>query len=76
MFNRKGGNDIGDKWIYDSRLNYFKNIDFENLQDGIQLMQFIDPRKIKKITRSNKIIDKDGKLVVNNYKEYYVIMNW
>ena len=50
----------------------FKNIDFENLQDGIQSLQFIDPRKIKKITESNKIIDKDtSKLVVNNYKEYF-----
>lgn len=71
MFNRKG-HDIARKWIYDSRLNYFKNIDFENLQDGIQSLQFIDPRKIKKITESNKIIDKDtSKLVVNNYKEYF-----
>lgn len=71
LFNRKG-HDIFRRWFVDSRVNYFKNIDSSNPGEGIQSLQFIDPRKIKKVTESNRIIDKvTGKLVTNSYKEYF-----
>lgn len=71
LFNRKGHN-IFKKWLVDSRLNYYKNIDLERPELGIQSLQYIDPRKIKKVQESNKIVDnKTSKLVVNNYKEYF-----
>lgn len=71
MFNRKG-HSIFKRWLVDSRLNYYKNIDYENLQEGIQSLQFIDPRKIKKISETNRVIDKEtSKLIINNYKEYF-----
>lgn len=71
MFNSKG-HDIFKRWLVDSRVNYYKNVDFQSLTDGIQSLQFIDPRKIKKVTESNKLIDKNSqRLIVNNYKEYF-----
>lgn len=71
MFHRKG-HDIFRRWFVDSRVNYFKNIDSDNPGEGIQSLQFIDPRKIKKVTESNRVIDKvTGKLVTNSYKEYF-----
>ena len=71
LFHRKG-HDIFRRWFVDSRVNYFKNIDSDNPGEGIQSLQFIDPRKIKKVTESNRVIDKvTGKLVTNSYKEYF-----
>lgn len=70
-FNRKG-QDIFKRWFVDSRTNYYKVIDNENPYDGIKSLTFIDPRKIKKVQESNRVIDKEtGKLVINNYKEFF-----
>lgn len=71
LFNKRG-HDIFKRWFVDSRINYFKNIDLENPQEGIQSLQFIDPRKIKKVTESNRVVDKTtGRLITNSYKEYF-----
>lgn len=71
MFNRKG-HDIFKRWYVDSRINYYKVIDMDNLSDGIQALTYIDPRKIKKVQESNRAIDPEtGKLVINNYKEFF-----
>ena len=71
VFNRKG-HDIFKRWLVDGRANYYKVIDTENLQDGIQSLTYIDPRKIKKVQESNRKIDPDtGKLIINNYKEFF-----
>lgn len=71
IFNRKG-HDIFKRWLVDGRANYYKVIDTENLQDGIQSLTYIDPRKIKKVQESNRKIDPEtGKLIINNYKEFF-----
>lgn len=70
-FNRKG-QDIFKRWFVDSRTNYYKVINNENPHEGIKSLTFIDPRKIKKVQESNRVIDKEtGKLVINNYKEFF-----
>ena len=71
VFNRKG-HDIFKRWMVDGRLNYYKVIDTNALHDGIQSLTYIDPRKIKKVQESNRKIDQEtGKLIVNNYKEFF-----
>lgn len=71
IFNRKG-HDIFKRWIVDGRLNYYKVIDVDFLQEGIQSLTYIDPRKIKKVQESNRKIDPEtGKLIINNYKEFF-----
>lgn len=71
LFNRKG-HDIFKRWLVDGRINYYKIVDSDNITDGIQALTYIDPRKIKKVQESNRVIDKDtGKLIVNNYKEFF-----
>ena len=71
IFNRKG-HDIFKRWLVDGRANYYKVIDTDNLQDGIQSLTYIDPRKIKKVQESNRKIDPEtGKLIINNYKEFF-----
>lgn len=70
-FNRKG-HDIFKRWLVDSRINYYKLIDNDNLEDGIQGLTYIDPRKIKKVQESNRTIDPDTRaLVINDYKEFF-----
>ena len=71
LFNRKG-HDIFKRWLVDGRINYYKIIDTDNINNGIQALTYIDPRKIKKVQESNRVIDPDtGKLIVNNYKEFF-----
>lgn len=71
LFNRKG-HDIFKRWLVDGRINYYKIIDTDNINDGIQALTYIDPRKIKKVQESNRVIDPaTGKLIVNNYKEFF-----
>lgn len=70
-FNRKG-HDIFKRWLVDSRINYYKLIDNDNIEDGIQGLTYIDPRKIKKVQESNRTIDPDTRaLVINDYKEFF-----
>lgn len=70
-FNRKG-HDIFKRWLVDSRINYHKLIDNDNIADGIQALTFIDPRKIKKVQESNRTIDPNTRaLVINDYKEFF-----
>lgn len=71
LFSRKG-HDIFKRWLVDGRLNYYKVLDTENLEEGIQALTYIDPRKIKKVRESNRKIDPEtGKFVINNYKEFF-----
>ena len=41
--------DIFRRWYIDGRLHYHKMIDFENPQDGIKELRYIDALKIKKV---------------------------
>lgn len=71
LFNRRG-HDIFKRWFVDSRINFFKNIDLEHPEEGIQSLQFIDPRKIKKVTETKREVDPTtGRLITNSYKEYF-----
>lgn len=71
LFSRKG-HDIFKRWLVDGRLNYYKVIDTDKPEEGIQALTYIDPRKIKKVRESNRKIDPEsGKFVINNYKEFF-----
>lgn len=71
LFARKG-HDIFKRWLVDGRLNYYKVIDENEIDLGIQSLNYIDPRKIKKVKETNRSVDPEtGHLIVNNYKEFF-----
>jgi hypothetical protein len=61
-------------WYVDGRLFYQKVIDVNNPKDGIIGLNYIDPRKIKKVReRRNINSDKlDAKTVFPKFSEYYL----
>lgn len=72
MFNRRG-HEIFKRWYVDGRLNYFVTVDKENPKDGIQSVQYIDPRKIKRVREIQRAYDKDSKVIsVMGERTYYL----
>ena len=72
MFNRKGY-DIFKRWYIDGRLNYFINIDNENPKLGIQSLQYVDPRKIKKVREVVRAYDPTSQaMLVTGEREYFI----
>lgn len=72
MFDRRG-HDIFRRWFVDGRINYFVGIDAEKPSDGIQYLQYVDPRKIKKIKEVERLYDPKLKQVfVKKAKTYFV----
>lgn len=72
--------DIFRKFYIDGRLNYEVVVDTQNLQDGIQELKYIDPRKIRKVrevVQANN--SKIGQIVSSNdltqIKDEYFIYN-
>lgn len=70
--------DIYRRWYIDGRLYYHVIIDNNNLQDGIQELRFIDPRKIRKVrevikkrqqTQNN---DVNAAVIQKTKSEYYI----
>ena len=53
--------DIFRRWYIDGRLHYHKMIDFENPQDGIKELRYIDALKIKKV---REVVKKKDALAV------------
>ena len=49
----KRSHEIFRNWYIDGRLHYLKVIDFQNPQDGIMDLRFIDPMKIKFVRKLN-----------------------
>ena len=52
-FNEKGY-EVARHWYIDGRMFYHVIIDPKNVQEGIQELRYIDPRKIKKVRESKK----------------------
>lgn len=74
-FNLKGY-DIFRNWYVDGRLYYHLVIDPDKIKDGIQELDYIDPRKIKKIREIDKKIDnKTGVEIVTKKEEFFVYNN-
>lgn len=72
MFNRKG-HDIFKRWYIDGRVNYFINIDNDNPSGGIQSIQYVDPRKIKKVREVVRNYDAQGQtMIVTGEREYFI----
>lgn len=74
MFNRRG-HDIFKRWYVDGRLNYFVNIDPENPSAGIQSIQYVDPRKIKKVREIQRAYDKDSRIIQVIAERTYFLYN-
>ena len=71
-FDRKG-HEIFKRWYVDGRLNYMLNIDKENVKDGILSIQYVDPRKIKKVKRVKHVYsEQDKEIVISNEKSYFI----
>jgi len=74
-FNEKG-HDIFRRWYVDGRLYYHKHIDEKNPRRGLMKVNYIDPRKIRKVKK--KIQDKNsdtrlnGKLEKPKFEEYFL----
>lgn len=68
----KKGHDIFRRWYIDGRLYYHKIVDEKRIQEGIQELRYIDPRKIKKVRDVTKQRDPiTGVEVITNIKEFY-----
>ena len=52
-FNEKGY-EVARHWYIDGRMFYHIIVDPDNVQDGIQELRYIDPRKIKKVRENKK----------------------
>lgn len=61
------------KWYIDGRAYYHVVIDRNKIQDGIQELRYIDPRKIRKVKETRKKKDeKTGVVTTEVGNEYYV----
>lgn len=74
MFNRKG-HDIFKRWYVDGRLHYFINVDAENVSDGIQSVQFVDPRKIKKVREVTRSYNPNNQSMMVTGERTYFLYN-
>lgn len=65
--------DIFRTWYVDGKIDYFVVLDEQNLKKGIKALQFIDPRKIKRIKEVEKTKDPlTGVEMITAIKEYFV----
>lgn len=72
MFNRRG-HDIFKRWYVDGRLNYFVHINRDAPNEGIASLQYVDPRKIKKIREVSRAYDQSSQtMVVSSEREYFI----
>lgn len=71
-FDRRG-HEIFKRWYIDGRLNYMLNIDKSSPKDGILSIQYVDPRKIKKVKRiRHEYSSTDKDMIIKNEKSYFV----
>jgi hypothetical protein len=69
------GYDVFRRWYVDGRLYYHVIIDDKKLDEGIQELRYIDPRKIRKVREVKKIRDKNNPYsptIQQTVAEYYV----
>lgn len=70
--------DIYRRWYVDGRLYYHVIIDSEKLQEGVQELRFIDPRKIRKVReiikrrQTNNSNDVNAAIIQKTKAEYYI----
>jgi DNA replication initiation complex subunit (GINS family) len=71
-FNSKS-HDIFKRWYIDGRTYYHKIVDTSSPKKGIQELRYIDPRKIKKVRKVNKIKDqKTGVDFIESVEEFFI----
>lgn len=69
----KEGHDIFKRWYIDGRLFYHVRIDEEKSQNGIQKLEYIDPRRIRKVREIKKKLDTiNGVEIIDWVKEYFI----
>lgn len=66
------GHDIFRSWYIDGRIYYHILIDDKKVKNGIADIQYIDPRKIKKVKKITKEKDDNGVEVIKDVEEYYI----
>ena len=61
------------RWYIDGRIYYLINIDLQNSKKGIQKLELIDSRKIRKVRKIEKDRDpKTGLEVIKNVEEFFM----
>ncbi len=69
------GNDVFRRWYVDGRLYYHVIIDDKKLDEGIQELRYIDPRKIRKVREVKRIRDNNNpysSTIQQTVAEYYI----
>ena len=70
---KEKGYEIFHKWYVDGRLYYLINLDPQSPRKGIQSLQKIDARKIRKVRNIEKGVDKKtGLEVIQKIDEYFI----
>lgn len=69
------GHEIFKRWYVDGRLNYIPNIDMDSTKDGILSIQYVDPRKIKKIKKVKYDYNKKSQDVMITSETSYFLFN-
>lgn len=65
--------DIFKRWYIDGRVYYHKIVDATKGKEGIQELRYIDPRKIKKVRKVNKLKDpKTGVDFIQKIEEFFI----
>jgi DNA-dependent RNA polymerase auxiliary subunit epsilon len=65
--------DIFKRWYIDGRVYYHKIVDASKGKEGIQELRYIDPRKIKKVRKVNKVRDqKTGVDFIEKIEEFFI----
>lgn len=65
--------DIFKRWYIDGRVYYHKIVDANKAKEGIQELRYIDPRKIKKVRKVNKLKDpKTGVDFIQKIEEFFI----
>ena len=65
--------DIFKRWYIDGRVYYHKIVDASKGKEGIQELRYIDPRKIKKVRKVNKLKDpKTGVDFIQKIEEFFI----
>ena len=63
------------RWYIDGRQYFHVIIDPKNIQNGIQELRYIDPRKIRKIREIENIKDPQSGIIIKQVKEEYYVYN-
>ena len=71
LFLTQSGYELFRKWYVDGRLYFHAVVDETDVEQGIQELRYIDPRKIRKV-RQTKKERKGGYTVVKVVKEFFV----